>query len=170
MASVDDRPWQSYGTRLGRGSGPESLLSTPRGHLTASSASTSLRTGSAMTIPPSPNTDTTGNSDPPGVNTRIIRGTELHRRNGSLHLPATPLPPRAMMLDQVHPSDRTRTGRYWALFDLETPACLVMPGSGPPVGGSESPGASGHVSTRALVHSEWRTARSPAPGPHFLRY
>ena len=32
-------------------------------------------------------------------------GRELHRRNSSVHLPAAPLSPRAMMLEQVHPFD-----------------------------------------------------------------
>src|SRR4051794_24620370 len=46
-------------------------------------------------------------ADPPGVYTRLIRGTELHRRYGSRYSPAAQLPPRAMMLEQVHPWDRT---------------------------------------------------------------
>jgi hypothetical protein len=36
---------------------------------------------------------------------RLVRGTELHRRNSSLHLPAAQLPPRAMLLEQVHTWD-----------------------------------------------------------------
>jgi hypothetical protein len=38
----------------------------------------------------------------PGFNTRLIRGTELHRRNSSQHLPAARMPSRAMLLEQVH--------------------------------------------------------------------
>ena len=38
----------------------------------------------------------------PGSITRLLRGRELHRRNSSVHLPAAALPPRAMMLEQVH--------------------------------------------------------------------
>ena len=41
----------------------------------------------------------------PGSNARLIRGSELHRRNGSRYLPAAQLPPRAMMLEEVHPFD-----------------------------------------------------------------
>lgn len=41
----------------------------------------------------------------PGSITRLLRGRELHRRNSSPHLPAAALPPRAMMLEQVHPFD-----------------------------------------------------------------
>jgi hypothetical protein len=38
----------------------------------------------------------------PGSVWRLLRGEALHRRNG---WPAKPLPPRAMILDQVHPFD-----------------------------------------------------------------
>jgi hypothetical protein len=41
----------------------------------------------------------------PGSNMRLIRGSELHRRNGSRHLPAARWPERAMMLESVHPFD-----------------------------------------------------------------
>jgi hypothetical protein len=42
----------------------------------------------------------------PGSDARLIRGAELHRRNGStVHTRATPLPARSMLLDQVPPFD-----------------------------------------------------------------
>jgi hypothetical protein len=40
-----------------------------------------------------------------GSDARLVRGTELHRRNNSRYSPAARLPERAMMLDQVHPFD-----------------------------------------------------------------
>lgn len=40
----------------------------------------------------------------PGSDARLIRGAELHRRNGSsVFVRSTPLPSRAMLLDQVAP-------------------------------------------------------------------
>jgi hypothetical protein len=41
----------------------------------------------------------------PGSDSRLIRGSGLHRRNSSLHLPAAQLPPRAMLLEHMHPFD-----------------------------------------------------------------
>jgi hypothetical protein len=43
----------------------------------------------------------------PGSNTRLIRGSELHRRNSSRYLPATHLPQRAMMLESLRSRDAT---------------------------------------------------------------
>jgi hypothetical protein len=42
----------------------------------------------------------------PGSDTRLIRGTELHRRNCSRYLPAAHLPARAMMLESLRPWDQ----------------------------------------------------------------
>jgi hypothetical protein len=38
----------------------------------------------------------------PKLGARLVRGTELHRRNSSQHLPAAQLPPRAMILEHMH--------------------------------------------------------------------
>jgi hypothetical protein len=41
----------------------------------------------------------------PGSDARLIRGAELHRRNGSRNAPAAHLPPRAMIVESIHPFD-----------------------------------------------------------------
>jgi hypothetical protein len=43
----------------------------------------------------------------PGSDARLIRGSELHRRNGSRNSPAAHLPARAMMIESIHPFDHT---------------------------------------------------------------
>jgi hypothetical protein len=43
----------------------------------------------------------------PGSDARLIRGSELHRRNGSRYLPASHLPSRAMMIESIHSFDHT---------------------------------------------------------------